>query len=180
VTVPGGIAVSGSVNIGNTPSVNVANTPGVTITNSPTVQSVQSGAWNVGVTSPVNLATGAEVSAVPTVPQKPYVHHSADGAIGPGLQAFNAPAPTRLALTTAIFSNQSNAPAFIAVFVNGCSGCAETHYLRPLIPPASTLVISFPSPRVIEAQVGSGGFYLWVETPNDGALYPYTLVGYVL
>ena len=178
VAVPGGIAVSGSVNIANTPNVNVANTPSVTVTNSPTVQSVQNGTWNVGVTGAVSLAAGATVAAAPTVPARPFIYHSPDGA--PGLDFGTPSAATRLALTTLIFANQSNAPAFISVYSDSCGGTTRIHYLRPLVPPASTLVISFPTPLVIGVIPGDGGFCVHVETPNDGALYPYTLVGYVL
>ncbi len=109
--------------------------------------------------------------------------HSDDGAFGPGLQAFGpAQAPTRLALTAAIFANQNpDKPQFILVFTNDCGrGNVKVTYLRPLVPPASTVVIPFPSPLVIGARPGDAGFCLWVETPDDGALYPYTLVGYVL
>lgn len=162
VAVPGGIAVSGSV----------------TVTNSPTVQSVQSGVWNVGITSPISLVAGATVAAVPAPPQQPYVFHSGDNLSGSVTLAFGpAPKTTRLALTSVIFATQG-AVTFFTVYSDDCSGGDKVQYLEPLVPATSTFFASFPSPLVI-APTGSGMWCLNVISGGSPALYPYTLVGYL-
>src|SRR5581483_2092052 len=137
--------------------------------------SVQSGVWNVGVTSPVSLTAGAKVAAVPTIPQQPYVFHSDSGA---AVRVFGpAPPSMRVALTTVIFANQDpGAPWFMTVFSDDCAGNNKVQYLEPLVPAISTFVASFPSPLVIG---GTGTWCLNVLTPTNGAIYPYTLVGFV-
>jgi hypothetical protein len=160
VTVPGGIAVSGNVNV----------------TNVPTVQSQQSGAWNVGINGPVSLASGSSVSAIPQVPAQPFVFYN-DLRL---LRAFGPAAPsTRLAITSVILTNaHPSDPVHMEVYADGCDGTNKVVYLLPLVSANSTLALSFTSPLV----AGSGGTWCLTVTPATfpAPLVPVSIVGYLL
>jgi hypothetical protein len=165
--VTGTVSVSGTVPVTGT----------VNITNVPTVQSQQSGAWNVGITGPVSLASGSTVNARPQVPLLPFAFYN-DQRI---LQVFGPAAPsTRLAITSLIMSNGHPSDVVdMEVYVSGCgSGTNKVVYLLPAISPKSTLALSFTSPLVL----GSSETWCLVVTPATfpAPLVPVTIVGYLL
>lgn len=163
VTVPGGITVTGDVNIANTP----------------TVQSQQSGAWNVGINGPVSLATGSTVTALPAVPEHPFVYHNSGHdvvrALGP------APVSTRLAITSIILAAVDPHGMFFEVYADDCNGGSKVVYLYPFVPALSSLALSFPSPLIVS--MNGTGLALWCLTVSNfptGASTSSTIVGYVL
>jgi hypothetical protein len=187
VTVPGGIKVTGDVNIANTPTVqsqqsgtwNVGISGNVNVTNTPTVQSQQSGTWNVGINGPVSLATGSTVTTLPAVPQHPFVYHNSGHDV---VRAFGpAPVSTRLAITSVILAAASPSGMFFEVYADDCDGGSKVVYLYPLVPTVSSLALSFPSPLIVG--MNGTGLALWCLTVSNyhtGALTSSTIVGYVL